>query len=488
MRISTQIILAFSMVILFSVADTYINYRLSRKVESNVQYLSQSEALIRNSNRMHKAIIQMQSAFRGYLLTGDSSFLDLYYSGIKLLPGYFSEQRSLCKDNLLEASLLDSIISLHKEWINFANSLISSRSITAPSTLKNIHNYDLFENQLRKQAGKKLNDSITQKFLAFDRIEYKSRNEHSNTLISSIEQTHNFSLVFIILTVIAGLASAIFIAVRISQRITSMVRIAGNISQGNFSVVTDNRNDELTDLARSLNIMSERLDITIHDLENRNAELNKFAYVVSHDLKAPLRGIHNVIKWIREDLEKELSPELKRYLDIIPQRTKRMEDLINGLLDYARSSEKKYPEHVDMNELVKDITEEIVPRDFAIKVGPLPEIVTERLKIEQVFTNLVSNSVRYTTHLPGEITISSEDMGDFVQFSVKDNGIGIDPEYHEKIFGIFQTLREKDEKESTGVGLAIVKKIIEDKRGKITVISKSGHGTEIVFTWPKTDK
>ena len=79
-------------------------------------------------------------------------------------------------------------------------------------------------------------------------------------------------------------------------------------------------------------------------------------------------------------------------------------------------------------------------------------------------------------------------IGKFVQFSVKDNGIGIDPEYHEKIFGIFQTLREKDEKESTGVGLAIVKKIIEDKRGKITVISKSGQGTEIVFTWPKTDK
>ena len=431
----------------------------------------------------------MQSAFRGYLLTGDSSFLDLYYEGVKVLPGYFTEQRELCMEDSKKKANLDTILSLHKEWVTYAGQLILSKRSAATNGFQDASYNDLFEKNLRKQVGKKLNDSITVKFVDFDRLEYKSRNERSKALIASIERTHNFSFIFITLTVLAGLASAFFIAMRISRRITSMVKIAENISQGNFSIVKDTRNDELTGLSRSLNIMSERLSTTIHDLEIRNAELNKFAYVVSHDLKAPLRGIHNVIKWINEDLEKELSPELKTYLEIIPQRTERMEHLINGLLDYARSSENKDPEEIDMSALVKDITDAIVPRDFVVKIDKLPFITTERLKIEQVFTNLISNSVRYTPkNVTGEISISSKDLGNFLEFSVKDNGMGIDPEYHKKIFEIFQTLREKNEKESTGVGLAIVKKIIEDKRGKINVVSSPGHGTEMIFTWPKTDK
>src|SRR5688500_15645030 len=110
MKISTQILLAFSIVLLLSVSDTYLNYRLSLKVEDNVAYLSQSEAVIRNSNKIHKAIIQMQSAFRGYLLTGDSSFLDLYYEGIKVIPAYLTEQHVLCKEDSKKKSNLDTKI------------------------------------------------------------------------------------------------------------------------------------------------------------------------------------------------------------------------------------------------------------------------------------------------------------------------------------------------------------------------------------------
>src|SRR5690606_3552830 len=134
------------------------------------------------------------------------------------------------------------------------------------------------------------------------------------------------------------------------------------------------------------------------ELEHRNAELNKFAYVVSHDLKAPIRGIHNVIKWIEEDLDDELSPEMKKYLDIIPQRTMRMEALINGLLDYARISHKTPAEKVDVNAMVHDIADSFVPRSFKLEIDNLPEIYTERLKLEQVFANLISNAVKYIQH------------------------------------------------------------------------------------------
>ncbi|MEO6542297.1 MAG: ATP-binding protein [Ferruginibacter sp.] len=485
MKLSIQILLAFCIVLLLSVADTFVNYRLSLKVEQNIEFLSQSEAVIRNSNRVHKTIIEMQSAFRGYLLTNDSTFLDPYYRGLESVPDLLEEQKKIINADTSQLKLLDSIQALHAQWIEYAVSLINSKQRVSEASLATYNN--LFETKFKKQVGKKLNDEIAEKFLQFDRSEYMRRNLRSSALISSIERTHTFSFIFIILTIIIGITSTIYIVTLISKRIKSMVHLAEDISKGQFTIVNDTRNDELTGLSRSLNIMSDKLSKNIHALENRNRELDKFAYVVSHDLKAPVRGIHNVIKWIEEDLGTELSPEMKKYLSIIPQRTKRMEDLINGLLDYARISEKTQTSEVDVNELVREIVETIVPRHFKVEIGNLPTLFTEPIKLEQVFTNLISNSIKYTPHLQGQIFVTCEEFPDFYRFSVKDNGIGIDPEYHKKIFEIFQTLREKDEMESTGVGLAIVKKIIEEQQGTIQVNSKPNEGAEFIFTWQKNN-
>ena len=120
-----------------------------------------------------------------------------------------------------------------------------------------------------------------------------------------------------------------------------------------------------------------------------------------------------------------------------------------------------------------------------MQIEPLPVILTERIKLEQVFTNLISNAVKFSA--PGKrfITIASREIVNFYEFSVKDNGIGIDPEYHTRIFEMFQTLREKDDKESTGIGLAIVKKILDELHCSIRINSKAGEGAEFIFTWPR---
>jgi signal transduction histidine kinase len=162
-----------------------------------------------------------------------------------------------------------------------------------------------------------------------------------------------------------------------------------------------------------------------------------------------------------------------------------MEDLIKGLLDYARIREKSVPEETDVSKLVKEIVDSMVPRHFKMQIKKLPRIVTERFKLEQVFTNLISNAVKYTTNQHPKIVISCKEKDEHYEFSVKDNGVGIEPEYHEKIFEIFQTLREKGGKESTGVGLAITKKILEDRHCTIHVNSFLGGGAEFIFTWPR---
>ncbi|REG91650.1 ATP-binding protein [Flavobacterium aquicola] len=477
MKLSNQILLAFTLVILLSIADSYTNYMLSKKVTLNSQFLARSEEIIRNSNKTHKSIIEMQSAFRGYLLTNDQTFLDTYYKGLVKVPVLLKEQERLLGGDNKQRYLLDSISLMHKNWLVYSEQLIKAQK-EAPDSYKNI-----YENSLKKHVGKKINDAIAGIFIRFDKIEYKSRKHHTDMLLLSLQNARTYSLVFLTMTIIVGLLSTIFIIYITKRRITEMVRLAENISKGNFTVLKDTRNDELTALATSLNSMSGKLDKNIHELKNRNAELNKFAYVVSHDLKAPIRGIHNVVSWIEEDLENELSPELKRYLKIIPKKTRRMEALINGLLDYARLNVNVPLENIDANAMVHEIAASIVPRNFKLEIGSLPVLCTERIKLEQVFTNLISNAVKYTPHENGLIQISCKTFKNYYEFSVKDNGIGIAEEYHQKIFEIFQTLREQNEEESTGVGLAIVKKIIDDRQEHITVISQLEKGSEFIFSW-----
>ena len=484
MKLSIQFLLAFSLVLLLSILDTGSNYLLSLKVERNTLFLNKSQEIIRHSTGLHKSMIDMQSSFRGYLLTNDDQFLDGYQIGLQTVPHSISELKNLTKSNSTQLQLVDTIDKLHHEWLHYAANLINARK--NPASNESIGKYNfLFENQLKKQIGKKINDDISKKFTEFDKIEYNMRSLHITNLEASIKKTHAFSLIFFISTIVIGIATALFIVYRLSKRIKTMVLLAENISGGRFTTLKDNHNDELRSLSASLNKMSESLQKNIGELQNRNAELDKFAYAVSHDLKAPIRGIHNVIAWSEEDLGTELSEQMKKNLDIISQRAKRMEDLINGLLDYARLRKKSPSEFVNVHDLVDEIVESIVPRNFTLEGQGLPVIYTERLKLEQVFTNLIGNAVKYTTKENAQIVISCKEFADHYEFSVKDNGIGIDPEYHNRIFEMFQTLREKDEKESTGIGLALIKRILDDQNCTIRVESTPGNGAEFIFTWPR---
>lgn len=485
MRLSTRILLGFLVVLILSIIDTASNYLLSLKVEKNIEFLNKSQNVIRNSDDLNRSILAMQSSLRGYLLTQDSAFLEAYSRGLKNVPFVLRTVKDLVSENKKQLKILNSIDSLHVLWINYAAGLIEARGEPGMSNQRYI---TLFEGQLKKQVGKKLNGQIATRFEEFDKTEYQIRDVHSSNLKASIRNTHIFSLTFIVLTIIVGLTTTFYIVSLISTRIKQMVNLADNISKGNFITVKDDKQDELTALSNSLNLMSINLDKNISALESRNAELDKFAYVVSHDLKAPVRGIYNVIQWIEEDLGSEMSPEMNKYMNIISGRTKRIESLINGLLDYARIREKTPTERIDLNKLIAEIIEDIVPRNFTVELQNLPVILVERLKIEQVFTNLISNAVKYNTGEEGKIIISCKTFSEHYEFSVKDNGIGIDPEFHEKIFEIFQTLREKGEKESTGIGLAIVKKIIDDQHSRIWINSQLGSGTEFVFTWTRINE
>lgn len=228
-----------------------------------------------------------------------------------------------------------------------------------------------------------------------------------------------------------------------------------------------------------------------NSLEKINNELNRFAYIVSHDLKAPLRAINNLSEWIEEDIGDKLEGETKEQFALLRGRVRRLENLINGILEYSRVGRiKSRIESIEASKLLHELVDKLsIPphANIIIQEGDIA-LFSEKAALEKVLGHLIQNGVKYNDKEAPQVEISWLDYGKEIEFVVKDNGEGIHPDFHEKIFQMFQTLKARDEVESTGVGLAIVKKIIEDKGGRIWVDSTPGIGSSFHFIWPKYEK
>ncbi len=227
------------------------------------------------------------------------------------------------------------------------------------------------------------------------------------------------------------------------------------------------------------------------ELIKSNQELEQFAYIASHDLKAPLRAIDRLASWITEDCGDALSPPCKENLDLLRHRVVRMSNLIEGILQYSRAGRTELDiAEVDTQELLQDILDSLAPNPkFTIKLtGNFPKFHALYIPLNQVFSNLITNSIKHHHKKTGVIEIGVQEKGRYYEFFVRDDGPGIHPQYFDKIFQIFQTLQSRDTLESTGIGLSIVKKLVESQGGKITVVSAEGEGSTFFFTWPKAPK
>jgi PAS domain S-box-containing protein len=223
-------------------------------------------------------------------------------------------------------------------------------------------------------------------------------------------------------------------------------------------------------------------------LEASNKELDQFAYAASHDLKAPLRGVRNLAQWIQDDSGETLSAESKEHLRLMHDRVQRMEALVDGMLAYARATKKTSPEQVDVGRLVREVVELLdPPARITIHVQPnLPTVDAERIPFQQVVMNLLSNAIKHGRADSPQIDVGCADVADEHDFQISDNGPGIPPEAQARIWEIFQTLESRDKVEGSGIGLAVVKRIIETHGGRAWVESVPGAGATFHFTWPKT--
>ncbi|AUC77945.1 PAS domain-containing sensor histidine kinase [Nonlabens sp. MB-3u-79] len=234
---------------------------------------------------------------------------------------------------------------------------------------------------------------------------------------------------------------------------------------------------------KSLELQKENL---LDKLEKSNEELQEYAHVVSHDLKSPLLSISALMSWIKDDNQGKLSHDTLDNFKMIDATLEKMELLISDILEYSSIiNNNDSPTEVDLNNVMEDIVTLLhFPDHIVFNVKkPLPKLIVDRVKIQQLFQNLISNAINYCEKERGFIEVDYQEGIDEYTFSLKDNGIGIDKEYHQKIFQIFQSLNEKEE--STGIGLSIVKKIVDLYNGRIWLESSSGEGTTFFFTIKK---
>ncbi len=446
-------------------------------------------------SRLNSSVSDAERLVVNYLFNQEKIHKDLYSELYFNMKKYVNAYRNLAasdKDieliNDIESGL-DKFNSSILNVINNHDKIIKGRG----------WNLIKLEDELKSNLQKELDNELKQ--IEKNKIDIRNKIATINTLI------------FLIMAAVAFIAG--FVVFYTTKSITSPIQELHNgaelIGHGNLDYrLNIKTGDEIEELAEGFNRMAGELKGLYTNLENKvtertaqlaeandalgrtNKELDDFTYIVSHDLKEPLRGVKAFAKLLIEDYSGKLDNEGKEYLKTISDSSARMTRLIEDLLNLSRIARQKNIEpNIDLNELLSDVKKNLVyaleERKVDISVKPdFPKVTCDKIRISEVFSNLVSNAIKYTKKdIRPVIEIGWSDKKDLYEFYVKDNGIGIEKQYYDKIFQIFQRLHAKGEYEGTGAGLTIVKKIVENHGGKIWVESEVGKGSAFYFTLPK---
>ncbi|NIR47614.1 PAS domain S-box protein [candidate division KSB1 bacterium] len=314
-------------------------------------------------------------------------------------------------------------------------------------------------------------------------------------LLAPLRQSVTYSLTIGFMGIVALVGLTFWLARRLTHPILTLNQTAVKVAQGDLDarapVLTT---DEVGHLATTFNHMLQRIEERTEELAAINQELEAFSYSVSHDLRTPLLTIDGFACILLEDYTDRLDSEGKRVLQTICNETQNMGQLIDDLLVFSRLGRQEMQfTHIDMEKLARSVVDELMrhisddERQIQFNIGTLPPAYSDESMIRQVFMNLISNAIKFTAHKEtAVIEIGSGKSQDDTFYYVKDNGVGFDMKHADKMFGVFQRLHSADEFEGTGVGLALVQRIIHRHGGRVWAEGKVNEGATIYFTLPRS--
>ena len=499
MKIRQKLIIAFSILIIIVLAEVVLNQVVANRAKETYQALH---------DKINPAIIvltKFESVNKElYLLTtnrikGDSKTqtVNRFKAIIEVELPYIKKELLQLKEYppkiITDKSILEKLIKDTDYLIYLStkvnNLLINQRNDEVNIKLvKNIWSNEMEELYLILDRG------IKEIGLNFNR----SFKTYNMELSDSLEAVSKIILIVGVIGVLLGIVITMNITYTISKPISQLKKAALMISKGRLDeqIVIKGKN-ELAELGNLFNDMSSSLIKSFNKQENQinqiksvNKELEEFVYVASHDLQEPLRTISSYIGLIGELYQDQLDDDALKYMKFVEEASERMKTLISDLLDYSRLGKEKVITKVNCNTIVKNITLDfglyINENNALIKYDKLPTIIGFELELKQLFQNLINNGLKFRKNdVFPQIEIKAIDKPDHWLFSVRDNGIGMDAKYFERVFVIFQKLHNISEYKGTGIGLSVCKKIVEIHDGKIWVESELGKGTTFYFTITK---
>lgn len=407
-------------------------------------------------------IKDIESSSRGFLLTKDSVYLDEFYLHIRKIDSKIDSLRALTKDNRLQQIYVDTLESLAARRVSALVNVVSLGSIDKISVAQRVKN-----KTLRIYFRKHIN-----KMMSVEEVKLKER-----TLL--MERQSALTPLFTVLLMISALIALILSYYGINRELK----------------ISDQLKDNLEESKNQLTEKNETLQTSNENLAAVNKELEAFTYISSHDLQEPLRKIQTLISLVLEKESATLSDSGKNYLGRIRNSSERMQALIKDLLAYSRVSAEEFQLEETclnkiINEVIEDLDEELKAKNAVVEVKGDTKIVVIPTQFRQLLTNLISNATKFSHEnvTPRIIIETKTIMGNSLPFekaipgknytliTVSDNGIGFDRQYRERIFEVFQRLYSDQQYTGTGIGLAIVKKIVENHNGFISADSNEGEG------------
>jgi signal transduction histidine kinase len=418
--------------------------------------LEETNHAVRQLEKFYYDLSEIEIAEREFTLTGDESALRPVQRVRQSLQRDLQTLDDLTRDN-----------AEHKVWMSTLHLLLDEKLREIDQSI-----------ELRRQQGapaapeivKRRNESTRDIRRSVAEIrESEQKRVDARRRAQQMSEKYTLALLAALLVLNAGLVWSLW------------VRIRGEAAEA--------RREE--ERIRELNAdLERRVQQRTEALQRSNEDLQQFAYVVSHDLKEPLRMVGSYTELLRRRYQGQLEPEADEYISFAVEGVKRMQALIGDLLDYARAGEEqeKQPEPVDVNEVLDGVLLNLQARieeaGGAVTRDQLPSVVVHRVWLAQVLQNLVGNALKYRGERPPRVHVSAVAASGETVFTVRDNGIGIDSKYKDQVFGLFKRLHGR-EFEGTGIGLAMCKKLVERAGGRIWVESDPGQGSAFFFTVPQ---
>ncbi|MCP2268529.1 HAMP domain-containing protein [Actinokineospora diospyrosa] len=469
---------------------------IANLTEARTTIVDRIDPAVQEALRLDAAVVDQETGLRGYALTAKPEFLQPYDSGIERQRRAISRLREII---VVRTDLLDRIRGIEGDMERW-------RSDYARPTIGRIETSGV-GGDAQTEEGKQRFDSVRTAVTGLQR-ELDAARERGRIALADAA-----NLLVTVCVAIAFVLLLVFLLVTVALRAAvagPLAQLAGGVrrvADGDFQhELRVSGPQEVTELAGDVDSMRKRildevavqrqvnaeLDSRTEDLKRSNAELEQFAYVASHDLQEPLRKVASFCQLLERRYKGQLDERADQYIGFAVDGAKRMQVLINDLLAFSRvgrHARDRVP--VACGELVGQATanlaEAIADADAVVEVGELPTVLGEAPLLTAVFQNLIGNAVKFRGEAAPVVRVEAERDGEQWLFSVRDNGIGIEPEFAERVFVIFQRLHGKDAYPGTGIGLALCRKIIEYHGGRIWIERSTEPGTRFRFTLPVAD-